>query len=288
MADAVSDDALDVALKRLRAAAGLTQEELADRAGISARTVSDVERGLRTAIHGDTARRLASALGLRDEDRARFDTVARGPVQVGGPAGRPGALPVPPTRLLGRSGELASITARLQSPDVRLLTLTGPGGIGKTRLALEGAVQVQALFAGGVFFVSLGELKDASRRARVGQGDRRRRDGIGTGGAADRAAGGEADVACPRHVRAPHSGGAADLLPAAEMPADHLSDHQPQWAAAAWGIRVSGAATGAALSDSRRAGRRHPTLPGHSAVLGACTSGAAGPGPRARDRLAYR
>jgi transcriptional regulator with XRE-family HTH domain len=162
MADAVSYDALDVALKKFRQAAGLTQEELADRAGISARTVSDVERGLRTAIHGDTARRLASALGLRDEDRARFDTVARGPVHVGGPAGRPGALPVPPTRLLGRSAELASITARLQSPDVRLLTLTGPGGIGKTRLALEGAVQVQALFAGGVFFVSLGELKDAS------------------------------------------------------------------------------------------------------------------------------
>jgi predicted ATPase/transcriptional regulator with XRE-family HTH domain len=162
MADAVSDDALDVALKRLRAAAGLTQEELAGRAGISARTVSDVERGLRTAIHGDTARRLASALGLRDEDRARFDTVARGRVPVAGPAARPGALPVPPTRLLGRSAELASITARLQSPDVRLLTLTGPGGIGKTRLALEGAVKVQALFAGGVFFVSLGELKDAS------------------------------------------------------------------------------------------------------------------------------
>jgi transcriptional regulator with XRE-family HTH domain len=53
MADAVSYDALDVALKKFRQAAGLTQEELADRAGISARTVSDVERGLRTAIHGD-------------------------------------------------------------------------------------------------------------------------------------------------------------------------------------------------------------------------------------------
>ena len=78
MADAVSYDALDVALKRLRATAGLTQEELAGRAGISARTVSDVERGLRTAIHGETARRLASARGLRDEDRARFDAVARG------------------------------------------------------------------------------------------------------------------------------------------------------------------------------------------------------------------
>jgi predicted ATPase/DNA-binding XRE family transcriptional regulator len=160
--DAVIYDALGVALKKLRAAAGMTQEELADRAGISARTVSDVERGLRTVVHHDTARRLASALGLGDRDRARFEAVARGLAAAAGPAARPGALPVPPTRLLGRSRELASITARLQAPDVRLLTLTGPGGIGKTRLALEAAVQVQALFDGGVFFVALGELKDAS------------------------------------------------------------------------------------------------------------------------------
>jgi predicted ATPase/transcriptional regulator with XRE-family HTH domain len=160
--EVVTEDRLGVSLKKLRAAAGMTQEELADRAGISARTVSDVERGLRTAVHGDTARRLASALGLGEDDRARFEAVARGPVAAAEPAARPGALPAPPTRLLGRSRELGSITGRLQGPEVRLLTLTGPGGIGKTRLALQAAVQVQAIFGGGVFFVVLGELKDPS------------------------------------------------------------------------------------------------------------------------------
>jgi predicted ATPase/DNA-binding XRE family transcriptional regulator len=155
----VTDETLGVALKKLRAAAGMTQEELADRAGISARTVSDVERGLRTVVHHDTARRLASALGLGEQDRARFDAVARGLVED---TPLPSNLPAPPTRVLGRSRELANITARLQDPEVRLLTLTGPGGIGKTRLALEAAVQVRSLFGDGVFFVALGELRDAS------------------------------------------------------------------------------------------------------------------------------
>jgi predicted ATPase/DNA-binding XRE family transcriptional regulator len=157
--DAVTDETLGVALKKLRAAAGMTQEELADKARISARTVSDVERGLRIVVHRDTARRLASALGLGEQDRARFDALASGMVEDTKPAGD---LPVPPTRLLGRSRELESINARLQDPNIRLLTLTGPGGIGKTRLALEAAVQVRPLFGGGVFFVPLGELRDAS------------------------------------------------------------------------------------------------------------------------------
>jgi len=160
MAHAGTDDALGAVLKRLRATVGMTQEELADRAGISARTVSDVERGLRIAVRPDTARRLASALGLRDEERASFGAVARGSPTPATPVAPTGAMPVPPTQLLGRSRELAGITARLQDPDVRLLTLTGPGGIGKTRLALEAAGRVR--FDGGVFFVSLGELEDAS------------------------------------------------------------------------------------------------------------------------------
>ena len=57
------DKNLGAALKGLREAAGLTQEGLAERAGISARTVSDLERGLRTVVHHDTAKRIASALG---------------------------------------------------------------------------------------------------------------------------------------------------------------------------------------------------------------------------------
>jgi predicted ATPase/DNA-binding XRE family transcriptional regulator len=140
----------------------MTQEELAERAGISGRTVSDLERGLRTAVHPDTARRLASALGLGDEELPQFEALARGRRAASEPAARPSALPMPPTRLLGRDRELANIKGRLEDPDVRLLTLTGPGGIGKTRLALEAAAQLPALFTDGVFFASLGELHDAS------------------------------------------------------------------------------------------------------------------------------
>ena len=80
----------------------------------------------------------APALGLHDEERAKFEAVARGVVDD---THQLGDLPVPPTQLLGRARELESITARLQGLDVRLLTLTGPGGIGKTRLALEMAAR---------------------------------------------------------------------------------------------------------------------------------------------------
>ena len=155
------DDGLSTFLKKLRLSARMTQEELAERAGISARTVSDLERGLRTVVHHDTAQRLASALGLADEQQTRFDTLARGREEppLVPPAGR---IPQVPTPLFGRSGELETISAILEGPDVRLLTLTGPGGIGKTRLALEAARRTQGPFVGGVFFVSLGELKDAS------------------------------------------------------------------------------------------------------------------------------
>ena len=134
----VGDDrALGGLLKRYRAAAGLTQEELAERAQVSARTVSDTERGLRTSIYRDTATRLAIALGLSDEDQARFVQAARR---------RPGpgideryALQPHPTRLIGRDDELGVLLASLADPNLRLITLTGPGGVGKTRLALEAA-----------------------------------------------------------------------------------------------------------------------------------------------------
>jgi len=90
----VTDETLGVALKKLRAAAGMTQEELADRAGISARTVSDVERGLRTSVHGDTARRITAALGLSEQERVRFDALARGAAESAQPMEVP-MSPVP-------------------------------------------------------------------------------------------------------------------------------------------------------------------------------------------------
>ena len=71
-------------------------------------------------------------------------------------------LPVPATPFLGRKGELASLVTQLGSPDLRLLTLTGAGGSGKTRLALQGAAEVAERFPGGVSWISLSPLTDAS------------------------------------------------------------------------------------------------------------------------------
>jgi predicted ATPase/class 3 adenylate cyclase len=71
-------------------------------------------------------------------------------------------LPVPATPFLGRKEELVSVAAHLGSPDVRLLTLTGAGGSGKTRLALQSAAEVAERFPGGVSWISLSPLTDAS------------------------------------------------------------------------------------------------------------------------------
>jgi predicted ATPase/DNA-binding SARP family transcriptional activator len=68
-------------------------------------------------------------------------------------------LPVPPNRTIGREHEVATVSERLRAESVRLLTLTGPGGVGKTRLALEAARAVQADFTDGAHFVSLAALQ---------------------------------------------------------------------------------------------------------------------------------
>ncbi len=74
--------------------------------------------------------------------------------------GRPNNLPIQPTPLVGREREIEEVTERVRGEGARLLTLTGPGGTGKTRLALQAAADLLEQFDDGVFFVALATITD--------------------------------------------------------------------------------------------------------------------------------
>ncbi len=187
-------------LRRHRLACGLSQEELAERAGLSRRGISDLERGARRTPHPATLRRLAEALNLVAQDhasllaslqraeksrnivtsreapalrlgqskRAELETAA---IRPGAPPDRDAErvqlraqsapnrdqnLPAQLTSFVGRVQETADI--RCQLAKTRLLTLTGPGGVGKTRLALRVARDELSRFEDGVWFVELASI----------------------------------------------------------------------------------------------------------------------------------
>ncbi len=150
-------------LKVLREAAGFTQEELATITGLSVHAVSALERGERRRPHVETVRALSAALDLTGATRDALQASARAPApQMGGGQPRDVSLPLALTVLLGRDVEMQTLRQWLADPAARLITLTGPGGAGKTRLAVELARANAAEGASRVLFVGLAAVRNSA------------------------------------------------------------------------------------------------------------------------------
>jgi tetratricopeptide (TPR) repeat protein/transcriptional regulator with XRE-family HTH domain len=160
-------------LRQLRAEAGLTQEELAEAAGLSPRSVSDLERGIHRTARQDTARLLADVLGLAGPGRALFVAAARGhravadelPARQGEAPGATAAaatktLPRDTANFTGREQELARLleTVTLTAADggvVGIHAIGGMAGVGKTTFAVHAAHRLSGSFPDGQFFLPL-------------------------------------------------------------------------------------------------------------------------------------
>jgi predicted ATPase/DNA-binding XRE family transcriptional regulator len=161
-------------LEQRRKALALTRQQLAQRVGCSVSTLRKIESGERRPSL-QIAELLANALDVTPAMRPAFMKVARGvlnverlPAPILQAARLPAAarsgqaaadrLPINPTPLIGRQRELAELGQLLAEPACRLLSLIGPGGIGKTRLAIRAARQAAEAYADGTAFVSLAAL----------------------------------------------------------------------------------------------------------------------------------
>ena len=160
MARNESGSAFGEQLRRFRVAAGLSQEALAERSGLSVQAIGALETGKRRRPYPHTVATLADALGLTETERAVL-AAARGQIASAALSARP-SLPRQRAQLVGREKEVHSILALLQAEEDRVLTLTGPGGVGKTSLALAVAGAARDAFAGDVVFVPLATIADAA------------------------------------------------------------------------------------------------------------------------------
>jgi predicted ATPase/transcriptional regulator with XRE-family HTH domain len=152
-------------LRRLRTAAGLSQQLLAERSRMSVEAIGALERGLRRAPQQRTVELLIEALALNPEDRGELETAAqRGRARSRRPQNSGAAahdnLPASATSFVGRSTEMAALHSLLLERRCRLVTVTGPGGVGKSRLALETARQLTREFADGAYLVALAGTVD--------------------------------------------------------------------------------------------------------------------------------
>lgn len=157
---------------RRRKTLHLTQEALAHKTSCSLSAIRKIESGMRRPSR-EIAGLLFQALEFPPAAREHFLKAARGegqfsfttdalpgesPTLLLPTNARLPALPVPPSALIGRTAELTSLRRMLADPHSRLITLLAPGGMGKTRLALEAARSEQTNFAGQVYFVPLATL----------------------------------------------------------------------------------------------------------------------------------
>jgi predicted ATPase/DNA-binding XRE family transcriptional regulator len=166
---AVGEEQLSVLLRRWRLASGLSQEALAEQAGLSVKAIAQLETGKRTNPRAATIRMLSDALGLDRSERAELALTAqrhryRSPATGQGRQDQAvqRALPDPKHPLIGRSTALAQALSLLQEDAVPLLTLTGTGGVGKTRLAIAIATAYGTASGRSVFWVELAPVTDSS------------------------------------------------------------------------------------------------------------------------------
>jgi len=156
-------------LRQRRDGLGLTRKEFAKRVGCSVSTLRKIENDERRPS-GQIAELMANCLDIPAAEYSTFVRVARGELNIDRlfPVSKLVAhpdisllktnLPILPTPLIGREREVDELIHLLHDPQCRLLTLVGPGGIGKTRLAIETASRVQDSFTGGTYFIPLASV----------------------------------------------------------------------------------------------------------------------------------